>query len=302
MLESPEEWVTRIPTRIVFAALLATALIVDPAAAVLIAAENQDAATRPPRDDPGWRYVAVRKGLSVIYLGRGWMLTAAHVRRGPVSIGGEIYLPLYGSARLLRNPDSTPSDLLLFRIAGDPGLPVLPLATQTPGIGTEVVMIGGGQDRGPAILGQDASGERELLGWRWATTRRKRWGTNVIDENRYALHTAGSTTRTLAMDFSRDATRASEAHAVSGDSGGALFVKRAGIWELAGVLLATSSRLRLASMFGDVTLAADVASYRDQILAATAIRDVSSRPMERFVRRLRSGLRSLVPRPLVRAH
>ena len=68
---------------------------------------------------------------------------------------------------------------------------------------------------------------------------------------------------------------ADESVVVSGDSGGAVFLKRSGQWELVGVLFA---RLVFTgqidggdkAVFGNVTEVADVAFYRSQIEAATA--------------------------------
>lgn len=263
----------------------------SPSLAVLISGDDGAANTQAPVDDPGWRYVLERDGYSAVYLGRGWVLTAAHLGARAVAIDGRSYPRLFGSARRLRNPDSSPSDLLLYRIVGDPGLPTLPLAERTPSIGSEVVMIGSGQDRGVAIRASEG-GER---GFTWATTRSKRWGQNVVHENRYRLEVSGSVTRALAMEWGPNSEAPVEGHAVPGDSGGALFVKRAGVWRLGGILLATSSRVRPASLFGDLTIAGDVASYRDQILAATAIADIAARPRARWMQRLRDGFMRLLP-------
>ncbi len=201
----------------------------DPGQAVLISGGDGTANVEAPDDDPGWENVVEREHLTVIYLGRGWVLTAAHVGAGPVSVNGKRFPRLFGSARVLRNPDSSPSDMILFRIAGDPGLPILPLSTETPTVGTEVVMIGRGYNRGAPIWKSAPDGEPELRGFRWAGSRQKRWGRNIVRENSFHFQTRRSLTRALAMRFEPVPGQAPEAQAIAGDSGGALFVKRSGV-------------------------------------------------------------------------
>jgi hypothetical protein len=48
------------------------------------------------------------------------VLTANHVGPGSFELGGITYSAVAESARQLANPDSTPSDILLFQINGDP--------------------------------------------------------------------------------------------------------------------------------------------------------------------------------------
>jgi len=117
----------------------------------------------------------------------------------------------------------------------------------------------------------------------------------VVHENRYRLEFAGSVTRSLATQFAPGPGSPAQGHAVPGDSGGALFVKQDRVWQLAGILLATSMHYTTGSLFGDLTIAGDLASYREQILVATAIPDLVNRRSERLLRRLRAGLAALLP-------
>ena len=48
-------------------------------AAPITAEEATGAAEAVTSDDPGWRYVGLRAGLSAVYLGNGWVGTAHHV-------------------------------------------------------------------------------------------------------------------------------------------------------------------------------------------------------------------------------
>lgn len=65
------------------------------------------------------------------------------------------------------------------------------------------------------------------------------------------------------------------AQAVPGDSGGAVFYKNGTLWELAGIMHATSeyadqdTSARVA--YGQYTFIADLSVYRDQIVTITAV-------------------------------
>jgi len=63
-----------------------------------------------------------------------------------------------------------------------------------------------------------------------------------------------------------------EAQVAVGDSGGAVFTKSRDGWELAGILFAAntySEQPPETALFGNVSLAADLSHYRDQILEIT---------------------------------
>lgn len=81
--------------------------------------------TADPRIEPALSRVGiVNNGESGVYLGnyqnKSWVLTANHVGPGSFELGGITYSAVAGSAHQLLNPDSTPSDFLLFQIDGDP--------------------------------------------------------------------------------------------------------------------------------------------------------------------------------------
>src|SRR5262245_6711238 len=82
-----------------------------PAAGVIIGAGSGDGNTTAPSSDPGMGSVGMRSnGLSAVYLGDGWILTANHVGAGDVQIGAVVYPWVPGSAVRLSNPDSSPAD------------------------------------------------------------------------------------------------------------------------------------------------------------------------------------------------
>ena len=63
------------------------------------------------------------------YHGKPSVLAVNHSRAGPFELGAIIYNAVAGSARRLLNPDSAPSDTLLFRIDSAPKLSPLNLAS-----------------------------------------------------------------------------------------------------------------------------------------------------------------------------
>lgn len=70
----------------------------------------------------------VNNGESGVYLGnyhgKSWVLTANHSGPGSFELGGIACHAIARSAHQLLNPDST-SDIVLFQIDSDPGLPPL---------------------------------------------------------------------------------------------------------------------------------------------------------------------------------
>src|SRR5262249_18966709 len=97
-----------------------------------------------PADDPGWLNVGDRG----IYIGNRWVLTAYHARAGPPFFAGVGSLPASGAQFRLQNPAgsglSQYTDLLMYQLASDPGLPALTLAGATPPVGAAATLIGDG--------------------------------------------------------------------------------------------------------------------------------------------------------------
>jgi hypothetical protein len=108
-----------------------------------------------------------------------------------------------------------------------------------------------------------------VLGWSWGEGRAMRWGTNEVYDSGFEVATDGGRTIVFATEFSRYGTEF-EAHAASGDSGGAVY---SGDHELAGVMLAVGPFFRPAdpALFGNFTYVADLARYREQILAIVGL-------------------------------
>jgi len=307
------------------ACILLAALCVlpcSPVAALVVVPPSTNDNTSAPADDPGWLNVGNRG----IYLGNRWVLTAFHVGAGTTTFPNVgTFSAVSGSEVRVPNPTgqtlSTFTDLLLFRLASDPGLPPLTLSSATPAVGSSLTLIGDGgavNSTPPTmethwIVTDDGSG-----GFTWtetptggdahgykSTTARKLWGTNVVEDDEAifddmdADHTIVASTSpangdviSFFTDFDDpndpgdpndpfDEATPSEAQALSSDSGSAVFVKEGANWVLAGVthailLFEDQPDVGFTAVYGNLTLAADLAAYRNQILAITAIPEVSS--------------------------
>ncbi len=246
-----------------------------PASAVLIdtgdGSGNTEPADWPFYSQPGFEYVGSRGGLSAIYLGDGWVITANHVGAGDVVIDEVAYPWVPGSAQRLKNPDGTNTDLLMFEIDPHPGLPRIPIAEDSPAFQTFLLIKGNGRDRGDEIAwdphGQSPPGLS--LGYEWAASRSLRWGSNYLEV--YPIGGKVFNTVAFGSRFDPDGPF-DECQAVTGDSGGGVFV-----WDpsqsgfvLAGLVLAIvefSNQPAATSIHGQSTYYADLAYYQEEILA-----------------------------------
>lgn len=243
-----------------------------PAAAVIIASGDGWGNTSAPTDDPGFDHLGTFEKLSVVYIGDGWILTARHVCRETdpepcdVEIEGVTYREVNDTRERLVTDGVDPSDLLMFRIQSDPGLPSLRIATNPPA--GEVVMIGNGKDRGDPVY--DWDGSPDLDGWYWLGTRSMRWGTNLVKQ--VSLESSlGGRTMVFTTDFSAFGGTTHECQVATGDSGGAVFSKASGSWELTGIhhtraVFSGQDAWGKAALFGNESWSAQLSDYRDQIL------------------------------------
>lgn len=300
---------TGLPRRCSLAALAISAfLLAAEARAVLLAGSNGN--TSAPADDPGFADVGTSStgGASVTYLGNGWCITANHVTLSnsfthlavngiPFQFTQTVHSP-FGSA-----------DLVLFQINGDPGLAAPLIATSTPAAGSTVTMIGNGASAGSQQywnVTAPATGT-----WSWSPTSagpvtnpipaNTYWTTGAVPAGTYQAsgYSLGSPTirwgqnlitRTSITDGNTQyfyttfndpsyspgqSTLSSEAQAVNGDSGGAVFFKSGANWQLAGIMFAqggfpgqeqpSPSSPYTQGVFGDITAIADLSVYRNTI-------------------------------------
>lgn len=183
-----------------------------------------------------WDYV-VQFGInnaSGVYLGNGFILTAAHV--DPIeptySISGVTYSrdTSFEPLQVTEAPASV--DMMLIKIlpAGMPpvfpSLPLLPINYSPADLSKTSTMIGWGKGKGNVVTGK---------GWAWGDedTRAKRWGTATTSYLSFPISNGGSTYEALRTTFAT--TSADRAQITLGDSGCALFQKFGSTWKLSGL-------------------------------------------------------------------
>jgi hypothetical protein len=205
---------------------------------------------------PYWRYVGQIERSTGVYLGSGYVLTAAHVGAGIFrTCDGGLYPVVTGSVHYFRNRDGSTADLCLFRIQMKPGdplekLPTMPLSTMPPRRGRELLMVAGG-----------ASWKPGQPGFAWGDDYRVRWGLNSIEEI-YSVPMPTQNYMSFGFATRFDAV-GNQCQAAPGDSGGAAFHfnPRERRWELAGVIVAVDSDFG-AAKFGNQTYIADPVLFR----------------------------------------
>ncbi len=270
-----------------------------PATAVVVSTTTEN--TSAPADDPGWANV----GNTGVYLGNRWVLTAFHVGAGNINFGSQTYSPLPGSEVRLHNPSGAGltdfTDLLLYRLTADPGLPSLSISSTAPPVGASVILIGDGRDRQASETHWNV--DKSTNPWTWTVAPQgqpgdyqgfltdanavKRWGTNVIESPvprysavRYGDHglvaSLGSSGDVVSLFTQFDKTGTPyEAQGVRGDSGGAVFYNSGSQWELAGLIHAVDlfsgqppgNGEAESAVYGNTTFLSDLSVYRAEILS-----------------------------------
>lgn len=244
-----------------------------------------------PADDPGWNRVGkVGTGAgSGVYLGQGWVLTASHVGAGDFTVNGQTYLAKQGSLERLKNADDSLTDLIVYELQTSPTLGDVRISSTRPTASSLVTMIGYGLEQQPEMLFWDATwgvlpspSGASYYGYALGGDYTKQWGENVLlpfsaqQPNENGLVDSGSgAVSSFATQFVDAGVDSTYAQAVPGDSGGAVFYKNGSLWELAGIMHATSTRPgqnKWATVaYGQYTYIADLSVYRDQIVTITAV-------------------------------
>ena len=266
----------RVVSLLLFASAFLAGVAASPASAVLSITGNANTSAPPGTADPGFASVGQRSsgGLTLIYLGNGWVLTANHVGEADLKLNSVVYPHIPGSGVRFLNEDGSPADLMAFQITGSPTLPELPIleiARVSPAVGTQVTMIGRGfsQDQ-PITWRQPGPPPVTREGWSWGTNGAIRWGTNRIADPADLMQ--NDTTDSFIIDFTKPGSpgvTTDESQAVVGDSGGAVFNETTGQWELAGVMfgrLPHPGQPEATSLDGNLTYSADLALFRSQII------------------------------------
>ena len=252
---------------------------------------------------PAYGNVIRYSDASGIYLGFNaatndvWVLTARHITTNATA-GASVIIDGLTYNRQANGTDGfgllPGGDLRLVRYRradlGVPSLPAVALSSTVPTAGTELVMIGFGQNRTQNAttnsFASDAVSVAAGNGYNWSGTSVERWGTNNIEaEFLNALEATGpvsGTTGTFSMggynsigymtDFDTPGNgqwlSSNEAQASLGDSGGSALYYSGGQWILSGIFSSVAGftgQTANTSAFGNLTLVTDVASYRGAI-------------------------------------
>jgi hypothetical protein len=159
----------------------------------------------------GWDYVGYDNGASAVYLGNGFVLTAAHVGAGDFYIGNEEYAEISGTATQIGTSDLTLYQINTTSTTGNvltlPSL-TLPVQGTDPAVGTSVVMIGYGNGAGEAWAANTVSQNNQVV-------------TLSASESSLDFFTADSFSE---VNNNPDVTTTSNGQLVPGDSGGGDFV------------------------------------------------------------------------------
>jgi hypothetical protein len=263
------------------AVLLVVASLVLPASAVVVRPGATAALTETPGDDPGFAHVGTVGGLSAVYVGHGWVLTAAHVvsTDSPILVlGDETYRAVPDSMVQLETRPGVTADLELFRLVEEPALTPLAIASEEPKPNETVTLVGNGwtpaddETHWSADWREVDPARAVYVGFRKREAGVLRWGRNAVTWVGRDVKLGRSVTRSFETRFDRTGGPEEESTAVTGDSGGAVFAKRAGRWELAGILYARNAHEGQPSgtvAYGNITQIADLSFYREQILDLT---------------------------------
>jgi hypothetical protein len=273
------------PVRLRSLVWLAAALLASAAHGVVIDSGDGTGNTTPPPDDFGFESVGVTDtGLSGVYLGGSWVLTANHVDSRPITLLGVTYQPVAGSEAPVLNPSPPHPDLIVYRIDGFPPLPSPVLSNAMPTVGEAVWCSGRGWPREPDQTTWSATWQENppppqvvFRGYKrtFSVPHVRRWGTNAVS----LANTVVLNTTAFQALFDETGGTEHESQAVTGDSGGGCFAKRGDTWQLVGLTYAmlvfgdgaggNPDQPANTAVYGNGTLAADIFTYRAQIEALT---------------------------------
>lgn len=292
--------------RAVFLLLLSAALAPLSLHALVVNYGNGTQNKTDPGYDLPWDNVGTTAtGASGVYLGtfggEYWVATASHVGASNFTLGSTTYSYVSSSAVQIAG-----SDLTLFRIASNPGLGSVTLASSSVAVNDLVTMVGVGRVESaytkwnintatnPDTWNVTTGVTYDKHGYTTVAGAGPRWGFGYVDLTHLSYDVGTGATQSFAMGFvdgisvvaPSAATFGSATVARSmgqaGDSGGAAFVYNydTSEWELAGILGAVglfqgaseiNGQPGNTAVFGNVTYAIDLAAYRNDILAVVPI-------------------------------
>ena len=181
---------------------------------------------------------------------------------------------------------TTLTDMVVFQLTSNPNLPALSISS-TPTVGQSITMIGNGVNRTagttywdsnwnqlPSSSGASYSGFQGVFG-----SNSVRWGTNTVGQTGQAINDGIGDVYSFSSSPFNPSGGPNEAQAITGDSGGAAFVKNGSTWELAGMIYAVNTyngQPGTTAVYGDETAIADLSFYSSQIDSITGVPEPST--------------------------
>jgi hypothetical protein len=222
---------------------------------------NWDSGWKQPAVQPqgstattGWNYAGSVNGNSAVYLGSGWVLTAAHVGASALTLNGCVYPMVANSVRTFGN-----ADLIIFQVWPCPALPPLTIRSADPRMGSSVVLLGWGHVNGDRV---------------------PTWGYNTVsyppNQSETVTDNGATYTTNDFLMLTQDGS-GNNYQVVVGDSGGPDFIynNATQAWELAGLSEAMLSNGGSAP-YGSALIQLD--TYLPQINAAMSQIDAPAMP------------------------
>ena len=219
--------------------LLLGCLWVSPTRAVFVASEVPNRNHSAPEEGAGWSSVARYSAGGAVYLGNGWFITAGHLGRDQTEVRwhDETYTIDIHSWKSATPFDNYRADVRLFRVEEPDAIvhPGVKLLKRPLEEGETVWMIGHGRD-----IAEQVDTETEIR-YKEGSKNRLKWGTNTVGTFKERFE---------AMDFTSHVFETKiapgQAQAVTGDSGGGVFVLDPETGEplLAGIMVAAGLEKR----------------------------------------------------------
>ncbi len=229
--------------------------------------------TAPVGYEDAWARVGSAGNGTGVYLGNGFVLTAAHVSINSQLVVDGVTYNAIGNSTILKNPNNSDTDLRLYRIAVGNTTPlfnvdpiaIAPTSLATNSVNkTEGVLIGTGVGQvelQPVAI--PALSNAQGFTWAGSGTRAKRWAEAEIGS---PTNIAAINGRTIDEAFSSQFKffEGLDGAGALNDSGSPLFYLDGGVPTLAG-LVHTVTRVDYTRV-NDSTFFSDLAEYADQLI------------------------------------
>jgi hypothetical protein len=279
----------KIQFALILFAVLAGLLMIDKASAIVVSSKEDYVPWPEVPTDMDWgtpvpldydNVGVIGTAATGVYVGYGWVLTAAHIGYGNITLDGTTYSYVNGSVHFIENPDidgltSPTTDLSLFRLAEIPDLPKLEIAEEEPEVMQDIYYVGNGFKQTGDMVYWNEGTLSEFWGYYLSGGHELCWGPNNVNSfTSESTDTTGIVVLPSGVDMigfkSYFSVANLDSQAVPGDSGGATFYQNdEGDWVLGGIISCISKPENTPNgtvIQGSATYSVALSYYRDQIL------------------------------------